>query len=199
MYISLYMSINSAIHLRWCRNFLYLNCKTAKPSGSSTHIAHQHLLLVSANMQSLFLCYITIDIWYMLYIYISYIYIIYSYSKIHPGLFIYTIRVLAKASTSEIPWKRLQVALRHLDPGHPPFQKSAPGARGKSHSWLGGQTENPVVEESFHWWIHGNMNHSMHPVPCFIKSSVQVWRYESTVGPQSMAKIFSFKLQLAIQ
>ena len=64
-----YMYINSAIHLRWCRNFLYLHCKTAKPSGSSSHIAHQHLLLASANMQSLFLCYITIDIWYMLYIY----------------------------------------------------------------------------------------------------------------------------------
>lgn len=71
VYIWLYMSINSAIHLRWCRNFLYLNCKTAKPSGSSTHIAHHHLLLASANLQSLFLCYITIDIWlwYMLYIY----------------------------------------------------------------------------------------------------------------------------------
>ena len=70
-----YMYINSAIHLRWCRNFLYLHCKTAKPSGSSSHIAHQHLLLASANanMQSLFLCYITIDIWYMLYIYIIYL------------------------------------------------------------------------------------------------------------------------------
>lgn len=62
MYTWLYMYINSAIHLRWCRNFLYLHCKTAKPSGSSTHIAHQHLLPASANMQSLFLCYITIDI-----------------------------------------------------------------------------------------------------------------------------------------
>lgn len=94
---------------------------------------------------------------YALYIYISYIYIIYIYTYIH-----------TQKSTQAYSFTLLECLLKHLhlkfhgsvcklrfgtwipDILHFKSQRLVLVAKVIRHSWLGGQTENPVVEESFH-------------------------------------------------